>query len=229
MRSTRLAVLLMVMCVGAWSLSALAEQGQTDKDATHVKPTSPTQGTSGQHQPGMGGTAQRTLAPALMESPNEQQIQGKILGESKDVDVEGDKEHRIVRVQTKDGKVVMVDLGRTDRLPDGLEVREGQWVLVTGVPGRVGNDQVLVAHNLANVFSFRPGASATGNGAALEDKDKSLREKISDDVREGTGGSVGEKDNDTRAQYKDYPGHVGESGPGAGQKDADQSKGTDKY
>jgi hypothetical protein len=157
----------------------------------------------------------RHPAPALLSSPNDMQIQGKVLGKSTDVDVEGDKEHRVVRVQTRGGQTMMVDLGVTDRIPEGFEVKEGQWVIVTGRQGRLGNDNVLVAHNVANVYNFMPGGAAYG-GTRLDDDNQSLQEKTGDDDR-GTGG--------TRAQYRDYPGHVGGTSNGAVQQhDSNQDR-----
>ncbi len=217
MRMTWLAVMVAVLCVGAWTVSAQTQQDQQAQQQSRSGMDSSQAGMS-QHE----GGAMRHPAPGLITAPNEMQIQGKVLGKYKDVDVQNDKEHRIVRVQTSEGRVVMVDLGRTGNLPKGFELNEGQWVIVTGTQGKLGNDNVLFARNFANVYNL-PGGAA-GSGAKLEGSDQNLQDKFGDQKESGTGGSRGTEDNSTHAQYRDYPGHVGGSGPGAGETKSDQNR-----
>lgn len=197
MRMTHVLVIVTLLCMGAWTLSAQTQQDQqqaqqkvqqTQEQAQRAQrdmsgQDSMHQDMSGQDKTqhggmsGQGGTAQQMIAPALIQAPNEMQMQGKVLSH-KDVDVQGDKSHRILRVQSQQGQVMMIDLGRKDRLPSGLEVNDGQWVIVTGVQGRLGNDNVLVAHNLANVYNFRGLAPGVESGQKLDDSSQNLGQKV---------------------------------------------------
>lgn len=174
MRTSILAMMVTVLCVGAWAF-AQGQQGTMQEPQGAQRANEPTPSPGGaMNEPSMPGQAgmrggHQVLAPALIQSPNEMQIQGKVLSH-KDVSVTGDKDHRIVRIQTKTGQTMDADLGRKDRLPSGLNINEGQWVIVTGVQGRLDNNNVLVAHNLASVFNFEAGGSqpggATGAGGS---------------------------------------------------------------
>lgn len=161
----QLSVILAVLCVGTW---AFAQGGAQGVDRT--KESAPTAGTM--HEQGMesGHMGHEYLAQALVRSPNEIQIQGKYLdykdvsvGNSKDtwvgraekdVGVGNGKDHRLARIELKDGKIRNVDLGPKDNLPKDFGLNKDQWVIVTGVEGRLNNETVLVAHNWANVYNM---------------------------------------------------------------------------
>ena len=144
----RLAVMLAVLCVGSWAFAQGSAQG-----VDRTKETAPTAGIM--HEQGMqpGHTGHEVLAQALVRSPNDIQIQGKYL-DYKDVSVPNSKDHRLARIELKDGKIHDVDLGPKDMLPKDFNLNKDQWVIVTGVEGRLNNESVLVAHNWANVYNM---------------------------------------------------------------------------
>ncbi len=187
MRITAFAAIVAVVSLGAWGAIAQAQSGQgqpaqqqgqaqpgqqqpaqqqpgqqqwgpsVEQHGTAAQPGAGAGSTGGQMRPGQGEVP---AAAALITAPNQRQIQGRVL-DSREVEVD-DVEHKVVRVRTKDGQVVQVDLGDQDRLPDGLDIREQQWVIVTGVPGQLKGEQVLTARNLANVFEFEGAAPRGG-------------------------------------------------------------------
>lgn len=205
MKTALLAVIVSATCMGMWAYAQ--QQGTADQEQVVTpsnQPSSPPSGgmsepgATGQpgvaREPGMG--SHQLLAPALIQSPNEMQIQGKVLSH-KDASVPNDREHRMLRVQTKGGPVMEVDLGRKDRLPEGLNINDGQWVIVTGVRGQLNNQNVLVAHNLANVFNFTaegsmPGGGVMGGSSGRTDKES--KETSGDTTKDSTKDSTNTKD-----------------------------------
>lgn len=160
---------------------------------------------AGQHATAQSGSEQGHM-PLIM-SPNEKLIEGQVIN-YKTVSMKNEKDHRVVELKERNGQMQEVDLGPSDKLPDGFDLRKGQWVLVAGVPGTLGTQPVFVAHRWANVFNL----SATG-GSPAGVPTENLPGQSGNKESSGQGGS----NENYHAQYGGYPGHVGNTGPGANQ------------
>ncbi|KAA5542577.1 hypothetical protein FYK55_13635 [Roseiconus nitratireducens] len=75
---------------------------------------------------------------------NGQKFKGKV-EKLKTVSIHGD-EHQLAKVNTKNGKTMMVDLGPADQ--SKLKVKEGQNLTVQGVPAKVKDRVVLMARQV---------------------------------------------------------------------------------
>lgn len=151
------------------------------------------QGQSG--QPALQGAQVSNLQQVLSQRPGDQLIQGQIV-KTDDRDV-NDQEHRFLTLRSRTGQTIQVDLGLTDNLPDGFEVRENQWVLLAGQMSQVGNQQMFVAHTVANVFNLatRGGVPPSGDPQRQQPQERQQQGSgASGSVNVGghsAGGSVG--------------------------------------
>jgi hypothetical protein len=224
MKMTLLAAMVAVMCMGTWAYAE--NQPSTDQNqvtgASSDVDTSPgatprsgdsvsEPGTAGRAALHQGMEGHEVLAPALIQSPNEMQIQGKVVSH-KNVGVASDKEHHVLRVQTKSGQIMDVDLGHKDRLPAGFDLKDGQWVIVTGVQGRLDNNNVLVAHNLASVYNFGAEGSMPSGSTGKMDKEtrdisKDYNKDVSKEVRDTVNTGKDTINKDTTNSPKDTKGY----------------------
>lgn len=92
-----------------------------------------------------------------IERGQQQMQQGLISGrvtDARDVQIEGvSNEHRLVRLQTREGRQVVVDLGPEDQLND-LSVQQGDWLAVRGQIGQINNRPVIFAQQVANIVTI---------------------------------------------------------------------------
>lgn len=167
----RLAVIVALLCVAGWTGAV-----QAADPASTANPSIQAQGSTGE-----GGS---THQPLIM-SPDEKLIEGQVI-DYKTVDMQNEKDHRVVQLKLKDGQTMQVDLGAKSNLPSGFDVRKGQWVLVAGVPSQMGNERVFVAHRWANVYNL-----STAGGTPSAPKES----------------LPGEKDQGSKGSDSDYNAH----------------------
>lgn len=106
------------------------------------------------------GAGGQTDLPAEAAAPSRPLIQGRVI-DTRDVPLEGRRgAHRLVKVRTSAGRILVADLGRRDRLDKDVKLRRGESIALRGYWGRINGRPVLFATHIADLIPIdRPEAN----------------------------------------------------------------------
>lgn len=121
--------------------------------------------------------ARRERGPAATKgvavTQGELMILGKVV-ETRDVNLSGiDEAHRLVKLRTRDGKTVVVDLGKTGGKLEELDLQRGKWIACVGAVGRINGRPVVFAEHVADVVKIDRKGEQSG---ARERQERTLKQ-----------------------------------------------------
>jgi hypothetical protein len=143
-RTINLSAWLLALALAGWTCNALAQ--------THNQAGTGTE--NGQQPPAVRGGLPGGLPPQTGGGQHQQSevVQGKLI-ETKDFSLNGMKNKQVIaRIETPERQTIFVDLGDRDTLKKLGDLKEGDWVAVTGIAGQINNRQVFFADRIAKVI-----------------------------------------------------------------------------
>lgn len=99
--------------------------------------------------------SQDTMQPTAQTQQDAQRAPTIVIGElvaTRDVDLEGNTRHRLLKLQPRQGDSIVVDIGTPDPAAT-KDLQPGDRVIAVGRSGRINDQPVLFARNMGELYS----------------------------------------------------------------------------